>query len=94
MVQNHADTLAQRKPLVRPFLDGPIECSPRYVYVSNRSDGPTDVQGVLVPQLHAVAHIGDVVKVGVADLPQQLIDARMHVRKRRAREAGLGTQAL
>ncbi len=57
-------------------------------------DNPSDMQGVLIPQLHAKAHVGDFVQVRVLKLPQQLVHAPVETVVRSPNEIRFGTQTL
>ena len=70
MFPDDHDAVPERKVLFREVPDRFLERCLGYVDVSDRSNGPTYVQGVRIPQLHAIIHVGDVVEVWIPDLPQ------------------------
>ena len=86
-----ANAVAESEPLVRPFLYGLIERGLRNIYVSDGGDGPTYVQGVLIPQLHAVIQVGDVVEVRILDLAEKFIYATIEVGGREPKVTRIGT---
>ena len=76
MLLDNPYPLPQREPLIGPLPHRFIEGGLCKVDVPDGGDGPPYVQGVLVPQLHAVIEIGDVVEVRVRDLPKQASTSR------------------
>jgi hypothetical protein len=86
--------VAKYKPLIRPLLHGFVECGSCNVYMPDRCNDPSDVQGVLIPQLHPVTHICDVVEVGILKFPQQLIHHTIQVGIRVLDEGGFPSQPL
>ena len=76
------------------MLHGLVEGGTRHENGARSGDNPPDMQRVLVPQLHAEAHIGDVVQVRVLKLAQQFIHALIETVVRSPNEVRFGTQAL
>ena len=88
------NSLPQRELLVRPLLHGFIESRTCHENRSCSGDNPSDMKRVVIPQLHAKAHIGDVVQVWVLKLPQQFVHAFVETIVRPPNEVRFGTQTL
>jgi hypothetical protein len=59
-----------------------------------RGNNPSDLICVLIPQLHAEAHIGDVVQVRICQLTEQVGHAPIEVGVGALLDAGFGANAL
>ena len=94
MLLNDTDAVAQREPLIGPLLHGSIKGGLRDVDVPDRSDRQPDMERVLIPQLHAITHVGDVVQVRVSEFPQQLVHLAVEVRIGILDHAGFSAQLL
>ncbi len=71
MLPQHADSLSQRKMLVRPACNRRIEGRACYGDRVGGRDNSSDVHCVSVPQLHSECHVRvQVVKVRISKLPQ------------------------
>ena len=92
MVLDHAKYLAEAsKPLVRPFLHRLTDAA-RATWMCPTAARSTYAQSMLIPQLHTVAHIGDVVEVGVLSSRSSLSTTRYD--RNTFREPGLLSQTL
>jgi hypothetical protein len=94
MLADEHNPVSKRKALMRPLLDRRFERSVREDDRARSCDRPPDVVCVPFPQLNAIAHIGDVVEVGICELPQQLVHAEIELRGAAPKLACLGTQML
>jgi len=92
MFAEQHNSLSLRELLVGPLLHGLQEGGARQEHGSRRGDNPADMQHVAIPQLHAKAHIGDVVQVRVLKLPQQFVHAPVKTAVRSPNEVRFGTQ--
>jgi hypothetical protein len=79
--------------LVRPFLDRRIEGRMRENNGARGCDRPSDVVVVPVPQLHAKAHVFEVVLVGIGEL-QQRVHVEVKLRGAAPKVTALGMQLL
>ena len=68
MLADEPDALPEREALVRPFVHGCLEGCLSERDVADSRNRPTDMVRVPIPQLHAEAHVGDVVQVRVRQL--------------------------
>src|ERR1700675_3632297 len=94
MLANEHNSLAQREMLVRPIFHRLLKRSVSHADGACRCHGPANMVGVPVPQLDAVAHVRDVVQVGVRELSQQLVHAEIELRGAAPKLAALRTQLL
>ena len=75
MLADQHNSLPQCELLVGPMLHGLIEGGTRHENRTRSGDNPSDMQCVPIPQLHAKAHVGDVMQVWVLKLPKQFVYA-------------------
>jgi hypothetical protein len=94
MLADQHSSLPQCEPLIGPMLHGLIESSTGHENRPRSGDNPSDMQCVPIPQLHAKAHVGDVVQVRVFKLAQQLVHAPVETVVRSPNEVRFGAQAL
>jgi hypothetical protein len=68
MLLNDPYALEQHEPLIGPLPHGLVECDARDIDVPDCRDRPSNMQRILVSQLHAIVHVVDVVEVRVRKL--------------------------
>ena len=94
MFGDEHNSLPQRQLLVGPLLNGLLEGGTCQEHRSRSGDNPADMQRVPIPQLHAEAHVADVVQIRILKLPQQFVHALVEAAVRSPNEVRFGAQSL